>query len=117
MIEEIATPVTNDLLKLLSIIIPIIGGLCICYILIHYNKPGWVITIIYIACVIIGLSFFMSNISETTSIINEWEDQVNQQVASLNCKDLEEAYHIYKMEFIKEKFLFECVDTREMWWK
>lgn len=49
--------------------------------------------------------------------LNSWNNSVQEQINSLHCEDLQEAFELYKKEYIKEKFVFECVDTREMWWK
>ncbi len=49
--------------------------------------------------------------------LNSWNESVQEQIDSLDCKDLQEAHELYKKEFIKEKFVFECVETREMWYK
>ena len=75
---------------------------------------GIVITLVSICIAVTLTSFFAISDGQDKS---EWLEQVHQQVESLQCQDLEDAYEIYKLEFIKEKFLFECVDTREGWWK
>jgi hypothetical protein len=62
---------------------------------------------------IIGSCFIINN----NNAYDTWLEQVKEQIDSLECENLQEAYEIYKQNFIKEKFLFECVDTREAWWK
>lgn len=51
-----------------------------------------------------------------TSPNSEYEEAVREQIADLGCDDLQEAHRIYGLEEIKERFLFECVDTREAWY-
>lgn len=57
---------------------------------------------VFIIFVIIPLS------DNENSSVSVWKEQVRQQVDSLECEDLQEAYEIYEMGYIKDKFDFEC---------
>ncbi len=50
------------------------------------------------------------------SIVYEWDQAVKDQVESLECEEYEEAYELYKKEFIKTEYQKRCVDTRNDWW-
>lgn len=81
-------------------------------------KNQWIIGI---ACVVTGAILLiigimlLSYFQETE--LAEWRELVEAQIERLPCEDLQEAHELYDAEFIKEKFLFECVDTRGDWWK
>lgn len=65
---------------------------------------------------VVGLCFMFGGIILDDSE-ELWREAVQQQIDSLPCEDLQEADELYGFDSIEEKFLYECVETREDWWK
>jgi len=83
-----------------------IGGLLLC---IGVDKEKKSISIIGTILVIMAIVISMTYI---TTGMQEYREQIREQVESLGCEDLQEAHELYEKEFIKDKYIFECIETR-----
>ena len=111
MIEEIVKP--DILVYIVGLLVGWVGIFLISVKL--CNKSDSSKPLIFFA--IISVSLVVSIMIIT--IINDitWQEQVNEQVEGLECDQLQEAYDIYKLESIKERFVFECIGQKEPWYK
>lgn len=68
---------------------------------------------------VLSVTLIVSSVFILPYYESDWILQVKDQVNSLPCESLEEAYEIYDMEFIKEKFIDECLpdELKVEWWK
>lgn len=111
MIEEITSSFNFTLLVL--IFVPIFIACLVIAIFLTTKSIPRLISFIPTICSIItliGISIFIN--METV----EHEEQIRQQINSLPCEDLEEAYDIYGLNYIKEKYARECIGDYQ-WWK
>ena len=79
----------------------------------NQNKPDY----IWISIVIFSIMFGISVTIVSAVYEQEYHTQVEQQIESLDCEDLQEAYQMYGREYIKEKYVFECTDNPKEWWE
>jgi len=91
-----------------------VGGVAGAFLIVSERKRYSIFGIflsIFSVILLIILAFFI--LTEKS----EYYDAIYQQIDSLDCEDLREAYNIYELEFIKDKFIFECIDKGEDWWR
>ncbi len=108
MIEAIPTPFdlmyTNILLALFAGgVITLVVGISLEHYKIILSGLGVVLTVMMLMGV---------GISDS----NDYREQINDQLLTLECEEYEEAYELYKKEFIKTEYQKRCVENLE-WWK
>jgi len=117
MIEEIVRPDTT-IYPLIGIAVTIILGAIWCVIMIKTENQSTglgIILALTIASFVVLLMIILT--SYASAISDEWKEQVDEQIESLDCSEFEDAYNIYGLESIKEKYRSKCIDIKEEWWK
>jgi len=112
MIEEITRPESSSFIWIGMFMI--LGGIFASVNILFTDKRD--LYFVIAACVtVFGVIILAIGILDSDT--DEWNKQIDEQIESLDCSEFEEAYNIYGLESIKEKYLFRCVDTREGWLK
>lgn len=112
MIEEIVRPDYTTTVFILGVVM-ITGVVIITISILGCTRFKFFIGGMITGTVLIILPVIFANIYDP---IPDWEKQVSQQIESLPCEELEEAYDIYEMESIKGLYKEKCLGKKDPWY-
>lgn len=78
----------------------------------HIDEDSLRFIVLGLAIVAVGVVVFVIGMNEEL----QYENQIKEQLLTLECEQYQEAYELYQKEFIKTEYQNRCVDDRE-WWK